>query len=305
MERRTLVALVIIVACVTVDIAWAWLNYIVPVFFLPPGSVLDTVAILPGSAFTDWLVIMYLFPLVSVVLYLLLSSITARWLVLPLNKIFNPGKEVFFYGPVTPRPRPVYSLLRRAFFNLLLMMALALTITRFLPTQVAWFLPATTDLADIFNEINQAIILMPLFFPLLAFILPATWLIEDSNVVFHTYPSCGPQELRVGGRTLLDYLKGFASIFVLIDYLRLVFNVPELVFTLSTTPSTIGLWPWVPVWFYLLITFINPFILLYLPLVALLLYHRFFHRIQPSFQASMKRWGIKQLQSVGEVAESE
>ncbi len=301
MERRTAVALAIIAACITLDVAWAWLNYIIPSLSGP----LDMVAILPGPILTDWLVIMYVFPLASVVLYLLLSSVTARWLVLPLNKVFNPGKEVFFYAPVTPRPRPVYSILRRAFFNLLLMMALALTITRFLPTQVAWFLPANPNLADIFNEMNQAILLMPLFFPLLAFILPATWLIEDSNIVFHTYPSCGPQELRVGGRTLLDYLKGFASIFVLIDYLRMVFNVPGLI-TFSTIPSTLGgLWPWVPPWFFFLITFINPFILLYLPLVALLLYHQFFHRIQPGFQAAMKRRGIKQLLSVGEVAESD
>ncbi|MFX1474359.1 MAG: hypothetical protein ACFFCO_02630 [Promethearchaeota archaeon] len=299
MERRTFVAILIISACVLVDVAWAWLNYIVPAYFEP----VDIVVLLPGGALTDWLILMYLFPLASVFLYLLLSSVTAQWLVLPLNKIFNPGKEIFFYAPETPHPRPVYSLLRRAFFNLLLMMALALTITRFLPTQISWFLPANPNLADIFNEINQAIILMPLIFPLLAFILPATWLIEDSNVVFHTYPSCGPQELRVGGRTLLDYLKGFASIFVLIDYLRMVFNVPGLI-TLSTTPSTIGLWPWVPVWFFFLITFINPFILLYLPLAALLLYHRFFHRIQPGFLAAMQRRGTLQLLSVGEVVKS-
>ncbi len=299
MQRKTTIVLVIIAICVGIDIAWAWLNYIVPTFF----GIVDIVALLPGGAFTDWLIIMYLFPLASVFLYLILSSVTARWLVLPLNKIFNPGKEIYFYAPVTPRPRPLYSLLRRAFFNVLLMIGIALTITRFLPTQVAWFLPPHPNLADIFNEMNQAIILMPLIFPLLAFILPATWLIEDSNVVFHTYPSCGPQELRLGGRTLLDYLKGFASIFVLIDYLRMVFNVPGLI-TFSTIPSTLGgLWPWVPSWFFIIITFINPFILLYLPLVALLLYHRFFHRFQPGFLAAMKRRGTLQLRSVGEVAE--
>ncbi len=299
MERKTVVALVIIVACIAVDVAWAWLNYIVPAYSGP----VDIVTLLPGGALTDWLIIMYVFPLVSVVLYLLLSSAMARWFVLPLNKVFNPGKEVYFFSPVTPHPRQIFTMLRRAFFNVLLMIGLALTITQFLPTQVAVFLPGNPNLASIFNEMNQAIILMPLIFPFLAFILPATWLIEDSNVVFHTYPSAGPQELRLGGRTFLDYLKGFAGVFVLIDYFRMVVNVPGLV-TFTTLPSALGgLWPWVPVWFFFVVTFINPFVFLYLPIVALLLYQRFFHRIQPGFMEAMKRRGTLQLLSVGEVEE--
>jgi hypothetical protein len=147
----------------------------------------------------------------------------------------------------------------------------------------------------IFNEMNQAIILMPLIFPFLALVLPTSWLIEDSDIVFLTYPSTGPQELRSAGRTLTTLLKGFAGIFVIIDYLRLAWNIA---FNFPVWQSVAS--PWVPLWFYFVIAFVNPFVYLFIPILALLVYDAYFPRLRDALVQYMKRIGTMPLTKIAE-----
>jgi len=298
MQRTTLVAIGIIAVCVSVDVAWAILNYVIPILLAPPEMTVDLTSILPWNAVVDWLTLTYLIPLLSLPLYLVLGYITTRWLVLPLNKLLNPGKEEFYFGPETERPQPVLALLRRSFFAVLLMLGLALTITKFLPDEYMRLLCYTEFFdkvgASVYNEMNQAIILMPLIFPFLAFILPSSWLIEDCNIVFHSNPSSGPQELRNAGRTLITLLKGYAGIFVIIDYFRMAINISAL----AGFSGEGGLWPWVPPWFFYTITFINPLVFLFMPLSALLLYGKVLPSLRMRLTSYMERKGAKRLLSV-------
>jgi hypothetical protein len=177
------------------------------------------------------------------------------------------------------------------------MFGIALSITKFLPTQCEVL--HYTELFKnypIFNEMNQAIILMPLIFPFLALILPSSWLIEDTNVVFHTSPSSGPQELKNAGLTLTTLLKGFAGIFVILDYIRLAWNI-AFAFPIwqSVNPS------WVPLWFFFIITFVNPFIYLFMPLLALILYYRYFPSLSDKFIQYMKSKGTVTITKIAQV----
>jgi len=303
MQRKTLVAVGIITACITVDVTWAFLNYVIPILLAPPGMTVDLTILLPGNAVVDWLTLTYLVPLLSLPLYLVLGYVTSRWLVLPVNKLLNPGREELYFGPKTERPQPVLALLRRAFFAVLLMLGLALTITKFLPDEYRRIICHTEFFeqvgASVYNEMNQAIILMPLIFPFLAFILPSSWLIEDCDIVFHSNPSSGPQELRNAGRILITLLKGYAGIFVLIDYFRMALKISAL----AGFSREGGLWPWVPPWFFYVITFANPLVFLFMPLAALLLYDRVLPSLSTRLTSYMERKGAKRLLSVVGLAE--
>lgn len=294
MERRDFIAILVIITCIGVDAIWALLNYVLPILLGAPG---DLVPLLPGNSITDWLILWYLIPLLSIPLYILLANITSRWLVLPLNQLLNPGHEVYYFGPETTRKQPLLTLGRRALFAIILMFGLALSITKFLPTQVQ-ILHHTEAFKNfpIFNEMNQAIILMPLIFPFLALILPSSWLIEDTNIVFHTSPSSGPQELRNAGLTLTTLLKGFAGIFVILDYIRLAWNIA---FAFPVWQSMAP--PWVPLWLFFIITFVNPFVYLFMPLLALILYYRFFPALRDKFVQHMKSKGTVEISQVAQV----
>jgi hypothetical protein len=188
------------------------------------------------------------------------------------------------------------TLLRRSVFAVVLMFGIALSITKFFPAQckILSYVPQFADY-PIFNEMNQAIILMPLIFPFLALVLPTSWLIEDSDIVFLTYPSTGPQELRSAGRTLTTLLKGFAGIFVIIDYLRLAWNIA---FNFPVWQSVAS--PWVPLWFYFVIAFVNPFVYLFIPILALLVYDAYFPRLRDALVQYMKRIGTMPLTKIAE-----
>ncbi|MFX1562482.1 MAG: hypothetical protein ACFFDP_04160 [Promethearchaeota archaeon] len=294
MEQRDIVAIIAIFVCVGVDVAWALLNIVIPLLLGAHG---DIVPLLPGNAITDWLILWYLIPLLSIPLYVLLANISSRWLVLPLNQLLNLGHEVYYFGPETTRKQPTLTLARRAFFAVILMFGLALSITKFMPEQCA-ILHFTDAFKDypIFNEMNQAIILMPLIFPFLALILPSSWLIEDTNLVFHTFPSSGPQELKNAGRTLITLLKGFAGIFVILDYFRLAWNI-AFAFPVWQSVAPQG----VPLWLFFIITFVNPFVYLFMPLLALILYYRFFPSLHDKFIKNMKSKGIVEIGQIVKV----
>jgi hypothetical protein len=293
MERRVQVAIVIIVICVAVDATWALLNQIIPELL---GYPVDLVVSLPGPAITDWLILWYFIPLLSLPLYVFPVVIVSRWLALPINKLLNPGQQAYYFGPKTTRETPVMTLLRRSLFAVFLMFGIALSITKFFPAQCAIlsYIPEF-DAYPIFNEMNQAIILMPLIFPFLALILPTSWLIEDCDIVFLTYPSTGPQELRGAGRTLTTLLKGFAGIFVIIDYLRLAYNI-AVFFPVWQSVAP----PWVPLWFYFIIAFVNPFVYLFIPILALLVYDAYFPRLRDALVQYMKHIGTMPITRLAE-----
>ncbi len=294
MERREFIASIAILICIGVDVLWALLTLVLPILI---GYTSDLVPLLPGNAITDWLILWYLIPLLSVPLYILLANITSRWLVLPLNRLLNPGHEVYYFGPETTRKHSIYTLVRRAFFAVILMFGIALSITKFLPTevQILHYTEAFEN-TPIFNEMNQALILMPLIFPFLALILPSSWLIEDANLVFHTSPSSGPQELKNAGLTLTTLLKGFAGIFVILDYIRLAWNI-----AIAFPTWLLGAPPWVPLWLFFIITFVNPFVYLFMPLLALIVYYRFFPSLRDKFVRYMKSKGTVEISQVGAV----
>ena len=293
MERRVQVAILIIVICVAVDATWALLNQIIPELL---GYNVDLVVPLLGPAITDWLILWYLIPLLSLPLYVFPVVIVSRWLALPMNKLLNPGKETYYFGPKTTRERPVMTLLWRSLFAVFLMFGIALSITKFFPDQCAFlsFIPEFKDY-PIFNEMNQAIILMPLIFPFLALILPTSWLIEDCDIVFLNYPSTGPQELRGAGRTLTTLLKGFVGVFVIIDYLRLAYNI-AVFFPVWQSVAP----PWVPLWFYFIIAFANPFVYLFIPILALLVYDAYYPRLHDALVQYMKRIGTVAVTRIAE-----
>jgi hypothetical protein len=294
MERRYTVAILAIIICIGVDVAWALLNIVLPLLLGAQG---DIVPLLPGNAITDWLILWYLIPILSVPLYILLANISSKWLVLPLNQLLNLGHEVYYFGPETTRKQPILTLARRAFFAVILMFGIALSITKFMPEQCA-ILHFTEAFSDypIFNEMNQALILMPLIFPFLALILPSSWLIEDTNLVFHTAPSSGPQELKNAGLTLTTLLKGFAGIFVILDYIRLAWNI-----AVYFPVWQAGASPWVPLWFFFIITFVNPFVYLFMPFLALILYYKFFPSLCDKFVRYMKAKGTVEITKVAQV----
>jgi len=293
MERRVQVGIVIIVICVTVDATWALLNQIIPELL---GYPVDLVPILPGPALTDWLILWYLIPLLSLPLYVFPVAAIARWLALPINKLLNPGRQGYYFGPKTTREKPVTTLLWRSLFAVFLMFGIALSITKFFPEQCAIlnYIPQFSDY-PIFNEMNQAIILMPLIFPFLSLILPTSWLIEDCDIVFLNYPATGPQELRSAGRTLSTLLQGFVGIFVIVDYLRLAYNIAVFFRVWQSVAP-----PWVPLWFYFVIAFVNPFVYLFIPILALLVYDARYARLHDALVEYMKRIGTVPLTRVAE-----
>lgn len=163
-------------------------------------------------------------------------------------------------------------MLRRSIITIILTLGLSLTIARYVGWQLITYTP---DLPELLNRMNAAVILMPIVFLLLGLILPSSWLIEDTNIVFHSQGSSGPQEIRNAGRILMTLLAGYFGISIIIDYLNLIALTPDVVLSWITHS-----WPWVPLPFFFIITYINPFIYIFWPLLALLVYYRYLPSLQ-------------------------
>jgi hypothetical protein len=287
MERRTLVAVILIFVFVALDVAWAILNYLIPLLLF--GS-FDLIPIIPGNAMADWLIMWYLLPVLGIPFYLLMAIITPRWLLIPLNNLLNPGAEDYYFSPPKENPQPVSVLLRRAIFTLMITMGAALTVAKYFGWAFFNWNPALPDFVNIWNIYA---IVMPIAFIILGIIIPASWLIEDSRIVFHSKEGSGGQELLGGGRILIMLLAGYATISVILDYSWLLANITLIYITASTS-----YWPWVPPWFVILITILNPVIYIYMPLLALIAYYYYLPTLQRRLVAFMDSRGTRHLSQV-------
>lgn len=288
MERKTyLIVLLVMIIVITLDAIWAILNYIIPLLIY---GWIDIVPILYGSGVTDWLILFYLLPVLAIPFYLLMAIITPRWLVLPLNRILNPGSETYYYGVDTKKPSELYSVFRRAVFALLLSFGLSLTFATYFGQAFIIWVP---ELPLVVNAWNVAAVIFPVVFVLLGVILPSSWLIDDTKILFHSQPPSGSQELFSAGRVLTYLLAGYAGISVIIFYGGIVFYIGFIYATASAF-----VWPWVPAWFVVLITLLNPFIFIYMPLLMLLAYDRYLPRLQKHLQAYMDSRGTQALEQM-------
>lgn len=287
MEKRTLVALTLIIIFVVLDVLWAILNYLFPLLIF---GTFDLIPIIPGNAMTDWLIMWYLIPVLAIPFYLIMSIITSQRLLIPLNNLLNPGTEDYYFGPPKKNPNPVSILLRRAFFTLMITMGAALTVAKYF----GWaFFNWNPSLPDFVNVWNIYAIVMPIAFLILGIIIPAAWLIEDSHVVFHSKEGSGAQEVLGGGRILIMLLAGYATISVILDYSWLLANI-----TFIYIIAAAFYWPWVPAWFVILITILNPVIYIYMPLLVLLAYYYWLPSLQQRLVKFMEERGTQRLTQV-------
>jgi len=98
------------------------------------------------------------------------------------------------------------------------------------------------------------------------------------------------------GRILLFLLAGYASISVIIDYAGLISNIGLALLT-GGFPTL----PWVPSWFTVFITLINPIIFIYIPLFALLGYERYLPSLRSNLKAYMDSLGTQQISQMAVV----
>jgi hypothetical protein len=272
------------ITVITLDVIWATLNYIFPLLIY---GWIDIVPIILGSGVTDWLIIFYLVPILAIPFYLLMAAITPRWLILPMNRILNPGSEVYYYGVDTKKPNELYTVFRRAVFTLLLTFGLSLTVATYFGEAFIIWVP---ELPLVVNAWNVAAVIFPLVFVALGVILPSSWLIDDTKILFHSQPPSGSQELFSAGRILTYLLAGYAGISVIIFYGGIIFYI-GLIYATASAFS----WPWVPAWFIVLITLLNPFIFIYIPLIMLLAYDRYLPQLQRRLRAYMDSRGTQEL----------
>ncbi len=289
MERKTLLVVIFVMAFVIMlDVIWAILNYIFPLLIY---GWIDISPIIAGSGVTDWIVLFYLIPILAIPFYLLMAIITPRWLVLPLNRLLNPGSEVYYYGVDTKKPSPLYTVFRRAIFALLLTFGLSLTVAT---TIGQYFIIWNPTLPLSINVWNTAAVIFPLVFFALGVILPSSWLIDDTKILFHSQPPSGSQELFSAGRVLTYLLAGYAGISVLIFYGYIIIYIGIIYATAVITPP----WPWVPPSFVVLITLLNPFIFIYMPLIMLLAYDHFLPQLKKHLESYMDSRGTQQLSTM-------
>jgi hypothetical protein len=284
MERRTFVILAIIGTMITLDVIWGILNYVLTALLDP---MLDLVWWVPGGIVTDWIIIFYLIPVLAIGFYIGMGHFAPRWIVLPLNRLLNPGPEQYYYGLATKEPQPLTSILRRAFFSLIITLGLSLTIANYFGPLILHYEPLLPLTANVWNA---AAVITPIVFLILGFILPSSWLIDDSHILFHSQPATGSQELISASRILLFLLAGYASISVIIDYAGLIANIG--IALLSGGFPTL---PWVPSWFTVFITLINPIIFIYIPLLALLGYERYLPSLKNNLKMYMDSLGTQQI----------
>jgi hypothetical protein len=289
MERKTYyIVILVIVVVITLDFIWAILNYILPLLLI---GWIEISAIIPGSAVTDWLILFYLLPILAIPFYLWMSVITPRWLILPLNRLLNPGSEVYYYGVPTKKPNPIYTVFRRAIFTLLITFGLSLTVSTYIGQ---YFIIWNPTLPFAVNIWNTAAVIFPFVFIALGLILPSSWLIDDTMILFHGQPPSGSQELFSAGRVLTYLLAGYAGISVLVFYGNIIINIGIIYATaVVATP-----YPWVPPWFVVLITILNPFIFIYMPLIMLLAYDRYLPSLKTRLRAYMDSRGTQQLSAM-------
>jgi hypothetical protein len=290
MERKTLIIGVIIVAVISLDICWGVLNYVIPYLL---GTPLDLVWWIPGGIITDWVVIFYLLPVLAIGFYITMGYFAPRWIVLPLNRILNPGPEVYYYGISTKEPHPLTSIMRRAFFSLIISLGLSLTIASYFGPFIILYEPSLPLTANVWNA---TAVITPFVFLILGFILPSSWLIDDTHILFHSQPPTGAQELITASRILMFLLAGYAGISVIIDYAGLVANIG-----LIYLQAGILIPPWVPSWFFVLITLINPIIFIYIPLLTLLAYQRYLPGLQKNLRNHMDSLGTQQISQMAVV----
>ncbi len=285
MERKTYyVVILVMVVVISLDVIWAILNYILPLLIY---GYIDIVPIIVGSGVTDWLILFYLLPLLAIPFYMLMAGITPRWLVLPLNRILNPGSEDYYYGVDTKKPSPLYTVFRRAIFTLLLSFGLSLTVSTYIGQ---YFVIWNPMLPMVVNAWNVAAVIFPIVFFALGVILPSSWLIDDTKILFHSQPHSGSQELFSAGRVLTYLLAGYAGISVIMFYGGIIFYI-GLIYATASAFS----WPWVPAWFIVLITLLNPFIFIYMPLLMLLAYDHYLPGLQMKLRAYMDLRGTQEL----------
>ncbi|MFX1317660.1 MAG: hypothetical protein ACFE9D_00860 [Promethearchaeota archaeon] len=289
MNRKTYyIVILVMILVVSLDVIWAILNYVLPVIFF---GWIEISPIIPGGAVTDWLILFYLLPVLAIPFYLLMAVVTPRWLVLPLNRILNPGSETYYYGVPTTKPKPLYNVFRRAIFALLLTFGLSLTVATYIgPLFIIW----NPSLPLAVNTWNTAAVIFPIAFIALGVILPSSWLIDDTNILFHSQPPSGSQELFSAGRVLTYLLAGYAGISVLIFYGYIIIDIGIIYATTIVTPP----WPWVPPWFVVLITLLNPFIFIYMPLLMLLAYDRYLPSLMKRLKTYMDSRGTQQLSTM-------
>lgn len=289
MERKTLIVVILVmVAVITLDVIWAILNYILPILIY---GWIDIVPIIPGNGVTDWLVLFYLIPVLAIPIYMGMATITPRWLVLPLNRLLNPGSEIYYYGVDTQNPSPLYSVFRRAIFALLLSFGLSLTVATYIGQ---YFIIWDPGLPTAVNAWNTAAVIFPLVFVILSIILPSSWLIDDTKILFHSHPPSGSQELFSAGRVLTYLLAGYAGISVVLFYGLIVGYIGFIYAIGAVTPP----WPWVPPWFVVLITLLNPFIFIYMPLLMLLAYDRYLPNLKNRLRRYMDSRGTQKLSAM-------
>lgn len=289
MERKTfIVVILVIVAVITLDVIWAILNYILPILIF---GWIDIVPIIPGHGVTDWLILFYLIPILAIPVYMLMAVITPRWLILPLNRLLNPGREIYYYGVDTQNPSPLYSVFRRAIFALLITFGLSLTVATYIGQ---YFIIWDPGLPSAVNVWNTAAVIFPIVFFILSIILPSSWLIDDTKILFHSHPPSGSQELFSAGRVLTYLLAGYAGISVVLFYGLIVGYIGFIYAIGAVTPP----WPWVPPWFVVLITLLNPFIFIYMPLLMLLAYDRYLPSLQKRLRGYMDARGTQQLSTM-------
>ncbi len=290
MDRKTILVLGIMATVIVLDIIWAILNYLLPLLIF---VWIDLVPLIAGNGVVDWLIIWYLIPVLAIPFYLLMAIITPRWLVLPLNRLLNPGSEVYYFGIDTKKPSPTLTVLRRAGFALLITLGLSLTAAAYIgPIFYLW----VVELPYIVNVWNIAAILVPIVFFALGIILPSSWLIDDTKILFHSQPPSGSQELFSAGRVLTYLLAGYAGISVIINYITLI---GWMEFIYITTP--VFHWPWVPPWFIVLITLLNPLIFIYMPLLVILAYDRYLPSLRKHLKTYMDSRGTQQLSTMAVV----
>ncbi|MFX0167867.1 MAG: hypothetical protein ACFE89_00805 [Candidatus Hodarchaeota archaeon] len=284
MQRKTFIILGIIALVITLDVIWAILNYMIPYFL---GIPLDLVYWIPGGIITDWIIIFYLIPVLAIGFYIMMGFFAPRRIVLPLNRILNPGPEVYYYGLSTKEPRQLTSIARRAVFALIITLGLSLTIANYFGPFIIIYEPSLPLTANVWNA---AAVITPIVFLVLGLILSPSWLIDDANIIFHSQPPSGAQELMSASRVLLYLLAGYASISVIIDYAGLVANIGLIYLSAGFLAP-----PWVPSWFFVLITLINPIIFIYIPLLALLGYQQYLPTLQKHLKAHMDARGTQQI----------
>jgi hypothetical protein len=94
---------------------------------------------------------------------------------------------------------------------------------------------------------------------------------------------------------VLTYLlAGYAGISVIIFYSLIVGYIGFIYAIGAVTPP----WPWVPPWFVVLITLLNPFIFIYIPLLMLLAYDRYLPGLQKRLREYMDARGTQQLSTM-------